>query len=55
MVRNRIFWTIGEHLYVVNYPFISYQWIKFHRVEIMDIGKISPTRYCWPLCEVTVE
>ena len=43
MVQNRIFWTIGEHLYFVYYPIVSYQWIKFYRVEIMDIGKISIT------------
>ena len=40
MVRNEIFWTIGEHLYLVYYPIISYQRIKVYRVEIMDIGKI---------------
>ena len=43
MVRNRIFWTIGEHSYFVYYPIISYQLIKFYRVEIIDIGKISLT------------
>ena len=35
--------AIGEHLYFVYYPLISYQWIKVYRVEIMDIGKISMT------------
>ena len=41
MVRNGIFWTIGEHLYFVYYPIISYQWIKVNRSERIDIGKIS--------------
>ena len=44
MVQNKIFWDIGEHLNSVYYPIISYQWINFYRVEIMDIGKISLTR-----------
>ena len=39
MVRNRIFWTIGEQLYIVYYPTISYQKIKVYRVETMDIGR----------------
>ena len=43
MARNGIFWTIGEHLYFVYYPIISYQWIKVYKVERMDIGKISLT------------
>ena len=43
MVQNGIFWTIGEHLFFVYYPIISYQWMKVYRVEIMDIGKISLT------------
>ena len=38
MVRNGIFWTIGEHLYFIYYPIISYQWIKVYKVERMDIG-----------------
>ena len=38
MVRNRIFWTIGEHLYFVYYPIISYQRIKVYRVETTDMG-----------------
>ena len=38
MVRNRIFWTIGEQSYIVYYPIISYQRIKVYRVETMDIG-----------------
>ena len=43
MVQIGVFWTIGEHLYFVYYPIISYQWITVYRVEIMDIGKISLT------------
>ena len=43
IIQNRIFWTIGEHLYFVYYPIISYQWIKVYRVEIIDIGRISLT------------
>ena len=38
MVRNRIFWTIGEPLYN-NYPIISYWKIKVYRVETMDMGR----------------
>ena len=43
MVQNGIFWTIGKHLYFVYDPIISYQWINFYRVDIMDIGNISLT------------
>ena len=43
MVQNGIFWTIGEHLYFVYYPIISYQWIKVYRFERIDIGKIPLT------------
>ena len=43
MIRNGTFWTIGEHLYFVYYPIISYQLIKVYRVERMYIGKISMT------------
>ena len=43
MVRNRIFWTIEEHLYFVYYPITSHKRIKVDRVEIIDIGKISLT------------
>ena len=39
MVRNGIFWTIGEHLYFVYYPIISYQRIKVYRVETMNMGR----------------
>ena len=43
MVRNRIFWKIGKHLYIFYYPIISFQWIQVYWVERMDIGKISLT------------
>ena len=39
MVQNGIFWTIGEQSYIVYYPIISYQKIKFYRVETMDMGR----------------
>ena len=42
MVRNGIFWTIGEQSYIVYYPIISYRKIKVYRVETMDMG-----RYQW--------
>ena len=45
IVRKGVFWTIGEHLYLVYYPIISYQLIKVYRVERMDIGKIPQTRW----------
>ena len=32
MVRNGIFWTIGEQSYIVYDPIISYQKIKVYRV-----------------------
>ena len=35
MVRNGIFWTTGEQLYIIDYPIISYQKIKVYRVETM--------------------
>ena len=38
MVRNEIFWTIGEQSYFVYYLIISYQKIKFYRVKTMDMG-----------------
>ena len=37
MVRNGIFWTIGEQSCFVYYPIISYQKIKVYRVETMDM------------------
>ena len=39
MVRNRIFWTIGEQLYFVYYPIIYYRKIKVYRVGKMDMGR----------------
>ena len=42
MVRNGIFWTIGEQTYFVYHPIISYRKIKVYRIETMDIG-----RYHW--------
>ena len=39
MVRNRIFWTIGEQTYFVYYPIISDQKIKVYRVEKIDMGR----------------
>ena len=39
MVRNGIFWTIGEQLYFVYYLIISYQRIKVYRVEKMDMER----------------
>ena len=37
MVRNGIFWTIGEQYYIVYYPIISYRKIKVYRVETIDM------------------
>ena len=39
MVRNGVFWTIGEQLYIVYYPIIYYQKIKVYRVETMYMGR----------------
>ena len=39
MVRNGIFWTIGEQSYFVYYLIISYQSIKVYRVETIDMGR----------------
>ena len=39
MVRNRIFWTIGEQPHFVYHHIISYQMIKVYRVETMDMGR----------------
>ena len=39
MVRNGIFWTIGEQSYIVYYPIIYYRKIKVYRVETMDMGR----------------
>ena len=37
MVRNGIFWTIGEQSYIFFNPIISYRRIKVYRVETMDM------------------
>ena len=37
MVRNGIFWTIGEQSYFVYYPIIYDLRINVYRVETMDI------------------
>ena len=42
MVRNGIFWTIGEQSYLVYYLIIYYRMIKVYRVETIDMG-----RYQW--------
>ena len=39
MVRNGIFWTIGEQKKFVYYPIISYRKIKVYRVETIDMGR----------------
>ena len=39
MVQNGIFCTIGEQLYIVYYPILSYQKIKVYIVETMDMGR----------------
>ena len=39
MVRNGIFWTIGEQLHMVYYPIISYLKIKVYRAETMYMGR----------------
>ena len=39
MVRNRIFWTIGEQTYFVYYPIISYRKINVYRFETIDMGR----------------
>ena len=42
MVRNGIFWTIGEQSYFVYYPIISYRKINVYGSETIDMG-----RYHW--------
>ena len=42
MARNRIFWPIGEQIYFVYYPIISYREIKVCKFETVDMG-----RYHW--------
>ena len=39
------FGLLGNTYISYFYSIISYQWIKFYRVEIMDIGKISLTHW----------
>ena len=39
MVRNEIFWTIGEQLDFVYYTIISYRRINVYTVETIDMGK----------------
>ena len=39
MVQNRIFWTIGEQLYMIDYPIMSYQNIKVNMAETMNMGR----------------
>ena len=39
MFQKRIFWTIGEHLYLVYFTIMSYQRIKVYRVEKKDFGR----------------
>ena len=39
MVRNGIFWTIGEQTYFVYYHIISYLKIKVYRSKTMDTGR----------------
>ena len=39
MVQYGIFWTIGEKLYIIEYPIMSYRNIKVYRVETMDMGR----------------
>ena len=39
MVRNRVFWTIGENLDFVYYSIISYLRINVYRFETMDMGR----------------
>ena len=46
MVQKGVFWPIGEHLYFVYFPIISYQRMKAYRVETMDIGQISLNHWC---------
>ena len=53
MVQNGIFWSIGEQVYIVYYPNISYQWINIYRVEIMDLGYISLNS--WRQCNMQIQ
>ena len=37
MVRNGVFWTIGEQFYIIDYPIIYYLKIKAYRVETLNM------------------
>ena len=39
MVRNGVFWTIGEQTYFIYYPIIYYLNIKVYRVETIYMGR----------------
>ena len=39
MVQNGIFWTIGEQLYMIDYPIMSYRKINVYRFETMNMGR----------------
>ena len=39
MVQNEIFWTVGEQLYIIDYPIMSYQKIMVYRVETMNMER----------------
>ena len=39
MVRNRIFWTIGEKSYIAYYPIIYYRRIKVYMVKTLDMER----------------
>ena len=39
MVRNRIFWIIGEQSYFIYYAIIFYRRVKVYMVETIDMGR----------------
>ena len=39
MVQNEICWTIGEQLYMIDYPIMYYRKIKVYRVKTMNMGR----------------
>ena len=52
MVKNGIFWTIGEQLYIIEYPIMYFSKIKVYRVETMNMGDptgtmVSVGRFFW--------
>ena len=55
MVRNGIFWTIGEQLYIIDYPIVYYQKIKVYIGlkqwiwEYPNGTKVSLGRFSYPL------